>query len=195
MRLGLFSALLLGLITESLAFSRPIYLGPGEKEYVARDSVPISTLSYMRADQMAQKVRSLTGFYETGFDEFAFILGTIDPKTGTLTNDRPTVVSVIVLEKLTAEVANAVLEREIFLDDADRVVFTGFDLSVSPDEKALQAELDRLCLAFFAQTCAPVSSLAWREDFRATEKSSGGSMKAWTQLLGKLLQDGTLYYY
>jgi hypothetical protein len=178
-----------------VAAAKPIFVGTKPQNSICYDKAKALSLSYMTADQMAEKIRSLTGFYQPGFDEFGDIIGRLDPRTGIRSNDRPTVMSVLVLEQLAHEVAQSVLAREEFLDAEDRVVFRHLDLDQSPDDTSLSQFTRELCSSWLAQRCPSDIASELIADFRAAESRAGGSQQAWTQLVGSLLQNGTIYYY
>jgi hypothetical protein len=152
-------------------------------------------LSYMTAEQMAEKIVFLTGFYQPGFEEFASIIGRYDPATGVRTTDRPTIMSTMVIQGLTREVGASVVEREIFLGESDRVVFRGINLEESPPDERLAHISADICTLWLTFDCPPEIQSRLAADFRATELQPGGLMNAWKQLVSSLLQIGTLYYF
>ena len=155
----------------------------------ARDPVTPRSLSYMTAEQMAAKVQTLTGFYQSGFEDFKRIIGTYDPVTGSRTNDKPTVLGVLILDRLFSEVANNVVAREIFLDKSDRIVFRDIDLSQPPNAESLGPLTRQLCLDWFAMSCPPeLASILYGADLQA------GKTLSWEIYLSTFLQNGSLYY-
>lgn len=168
----------------------PVFLGP-----IARNSLDVQrprSLIYMTAEQMAVKVRSLTGFYQPGFEDFSRIIGTFDPKVGNRTNDRPTALTVLILEGLLSEVASNVVAREIFLDENDRMVFKDIELDRMPEAEELKDLTRRLCLQSLFKSCP-----AGMEEDLAAEFMAIAHLdltKAWTAYLGLFLQNGALYY-
>ncbi len=150
------------------------------------------TLVFMTSEQMASKVQALTGFYQPGFEDFARILGTFDSKIGTRTNDHPTVLTVLILEGLMQEVASSVVAREIFLDDADRLVFPGVDLSQAVSEERLRGFTQGLCDAWFHLPCPVAFEDAMLSAYVSTEGADVS--QRWESYLNLFLQNGALYY-
>jgi hypothetical protein len=182
--LGLLLGLFCGISTSS--FARAIFRGR-----IALDPSPRS-LSFMTADQMATKVQAITGFYQSSFDDFARIIGTWDPLTGSRTNDKPTGLSILILEGLLGEVAESVIAREIFLDASDRIVFPNTDLTRAPSEAELQALLEEHCLLWFGFSCGT----AYQDLLIAEIKEipAENPHAKWVQYLHLMLQNGALYY-
>lgn len=190
------------------ALAKPIFLGlPSQIDMsarmqsklipVLRERVGALSFQYMTADLMAEKVRLLTGFWQPGFMDFGLIIGILNPVTGKRTNDRPTVMSVMVMETLATEVADSVYARESFLDDEDRIVLKGMDLLASPSDSEISGFLGGVCISWFNQECPAGFVVKNIEKFRSDEATSngGGIRRAWVLLMSALLQNGVLYYF
>jgi hypothetical protein len=177
--------------------TRPIFIGsnrPQLAQSMRRSESTAFALSYMTSDQMAEKIRYLTGFYHPGYEEFGSIIGKLDPNTGVRTNDRPTVLSVLIVERLVSEVAASVIEREAFLDNEDRIVFPGIDLEHSPTPEVLARFIGETCPNWVARTCPDTVQESLITDFRQVETSAGVSA-AWGGVIANLMENGALYYY
>ena len=151
-------------------------------------------LSYMTAEEMQAKVFRLTGFQHPAFDQFADVLGRYDPATGLRTVDRPTLVSVLFMQKVAGQVADMVLERETFLSDDERVVFVGVDLAQSPDDAALAAFIARLATRWLAWPLGDASAAQMAAVFRRAEPDRG-TPAAYRDVIASCLEHGGLYYY
>ncbi len=173
------------------AVAKPVFVGAGPKS--CEKEPKLVSLSYLTAEEMAEKIRAMTGFYQAGFEEFGSIIGQWDPVTGTRTNDQPTIMSVMVVGQLVSDVAQSVYDREIFLDEADRVVFVGLDLGMTPDDDTLAFFSQNLCREWLGISCQAEMERMLIEDFRAAEAQSLES--AWVGLIGEFLQTGTIYFY
>ncbi len=158
------------------------------------ESRDLLNLSYMTASQMQAKVEQMSGFRHPGFADFAAIFGEFDARTGLRTNDRPTVMSVMVMEQLAGDVGDAVYERESFLDDADRIMFRGISLDTSPTESELPVVAGFLCAAALGKTCPAELTNVLITEFRSRE-SALGLPEAWAGLVAAILQNGLNYYY
>lgn len=141
---------------------------------------------FMTAPEMKARVQELTGYEHSGFDTFADALGRLDPITGARTNDRPTLVTMLILRSIGAEVAAAVLAREAFLDDGERLVFSGVDLTATPTDDELAALVLRLFGEWFGFEAQVDEIAALRVAYRV-----GG----YAGFLGLLLQNAALYYF
>lgn len=181
---------------ESLA---PVFVGlaPGDPP-LNQSRLPTGDLEmafmYMTAAEMKSKVRSLTGYLHPAFDTYADVLGRYDPRTGQRTNDRPTLVTVFFMQKIADAVAEAVVAREIFLDDQERIVFQGVDLTASPTDDELTRLVERLYARWLN---APVGAAALSPliaGFRADEQA-GGVEAAYRGLTALMIRHGGLYYY
>lgn len=186
----MFAGLLLAGISSGRGAAQPIFLGPGPGPSLGEERP--RTLIYMTADQMASKLRSLTGFYQPRFADFARIIGTFDPLIGARTNDRPTVVTVLLMEDLVSEIAVSVVAREIFLEPEDRLVFQGIDLSREPSEEELRRLSQDLCEEWLAQSCPVAMEDSLLEEFQAQAETD--LLRAWQGYLSVFLQNGSLYY-
>lgn len=190
--------LVFGTLTFAVAqptLARPIFVGTSKVAMMSHARAPSSSLSYMTADQMAERVTALTGFYQPGFAEFGSIIGKLDPRTGVRTNDRPTVMSVMLIEQLVQDVAETVLAREQFLDDDDRIVFIGLDLRYAPNDATLRQFVADTCSSWLIQVCPADLEQALIDDFRHAEANTEDIGDAWTALISSLLQNGTIYFY
>lgn len=150
--------------------------------------------TYMTADEMRSKVASLTGFDHAAFELYADVLGRYDPVTGLRTNDRPTLISVLFIQKVAGQVADAVLERELFLDDEERIVFRGIDLAASPEDDALSTFLASLHGAWLGLPPSGTTLNALSAAFREAEGAQGPAA-AYRGVVASLLEHGGLYYY
>lgn len=168
----------------------PVFLGVSES--TQRLALKPLSFSYMTAEQMAAKVRSLTGFYQPGFEDFSRIIGTYDPKTGMRTNDRPSALSVLILESLLTEVAESVVAREIFLEKEDRLVFGDTDLSLIMGEGPLRILTQRICINWFAQACPMEMETLLVRSYSNYVSTDG--INAWEHYLSIFLQNGLLFY-
>ncbi|MCX6129811.1 MAG: hypothetical protein NTX25_12225 [Proteobacteria bacterium] len=168
----------------------PVFLGVPESSQ-RLELKPLS-FAYMTAEQMAAKVRSLTGFYQPGFEDFARIIGTYDPKTGMRTNDRPSALSVLILESLMTEVAESVVAREIFLEKEDRLVFGDTDLSLIMAEEPLRILTQRICINWFSQACPMEMETLLVRSYSSYASTDG--IGAWEHYLSIFLQNGLLFY-
>lgn len=150
--------------------------------------------TYMTASEMQSRVLSLTGFYHPAFEVYADVLGRFDPNTGLRTTDRPSLLSVLFMQQISSSVGQRVIEREIFLDDAERIVFSGIDLTTSPDDVNLNECINGLIFNWLGVTASETALSALRQGFRAAEaQGSPGAGYEW--LLAMLLNHGGLYYY
>lgn len=183
-------AILASCLSLSSAQAAVSYRGPSNQ--ALEPHLRPRSLSYMTAEQMAERVQNLSGFYQSGFATYARIIGTFDPVIGARTNDRPTALSVLIINDLLKEVAENVVAREIFLDEADRVVFIGIDLAKQPDRVVLTALMERLCAEWLDQECPAAFNALLLEDFAA--HSSENLTLAWQDFISLFLQNGTLYY-
>ncbi len=188
MKASLSFCLILGLFcsVSSSSFARAIFRGR-----IAIEPAPRS-LSFMTADQMATKVQAITGFYQSSFDDFARILGTWDPVTGSRTNDKPTALSILILESLLSEVADSVIAREIFLDPSDRIVFPNTDLTQAPSEAELKALLEDHCESWFGFSCGTAYQDLLIKEIK--DMPADNPHAKWVYYLHLMLQNGALYY-
>jgi hypothetical protein len=152
------------------------------------------SLTYMTADEMQSKVVSLTGFLHPAFDAYADVLGRYDSRTGLRTNDRPSLISVFFMQNITMAIADSVVEREIFLDDSERIVFSGADLLTSPDDSKLTTAIDGLFVRWLGSSASPEALVQLQIGFRRTE-AANNVPAAYKWLLSMLLRHGGLYYY
>jgi len=174
------------------AFVSPTFVGGVPRLVTPR--VHELAFTYMTADEMRSKVASLTGFDHAAFELYADVLGRYDPVTGLRTNDRPTLISVLFIQKVAGQVADAVLERELFLDDEERIVFRGIDLAASPDDDAMVAFLASLHGAWLGLPLSSTTANALAAAFRESEGASG-TAAAYRGVVASLLEHGGLYYY
>ena len=152
------------------------------------------SLSYMTAGEMQQKVVSITGFFHRDFDTFADVLGRWDPRSGTRTADRPSLVSFLFIKKISRGVAESVLEREVFLDPGERIVFKNADLERSPTDTELDGAISEMYQNWLRLPIDSDILLVLSQDFRSCEYKSG-YIEAYISLVEALLQHGANYYY
>lgn len=151
-------------------------------------------LSYMTAAEMKQKVRAVTGFLHSDFDTFADVLGRWDPRSGTRTSDRPSLVSFLFIKRISANVAQAVLKREVFLDPEERTVFRHTDFSASPTDDELANVVTGLFESWLTTAIDAESLQELTDEFRLQENTAG-QIAAYQWLVETLMQHGGLYYY
>ena len=204
-KFGIIAGLVIGLCTvasgalaasaPSLESLRPRFVGllPGETPVNQSTEFELS-FAYMTASEMQSKVRSLTGYLHPAFDIYADVLGRFDPRTGLRTNDRPSLVTIFFMQKIADTLATAVIEREIFLDDAERIVYQGVDLAVSPSEGGLASLIESLYGRWIGQACGPLALAEIEAGFRR-EEGTGGPVGAYRWLTGMMIRHGGLYYY
>ncbi len=150
--------------------------------------------SYMTASEMQSKIASLTGFVHTSFDTFADAIGRFDPKTGLRTNDHPSLVSILFMQKISASIAEAVVEREIFLDDDERIVFSKVDLIASPNDFVIKDFVQTMLIRWLGEESSAASVGRLINGYRVVEKSKTPT-DAYKWLLSMLIRHGGLYYY
>lgn len=141
---------------------------------------------FMTADEMRQRVAELTGYNHQGFYAFADALGRFDPISGARTNDRPTLITVLILRRISSEIADAVVDRERFLDDGERLVFRGIDLDQAPDEAQTDALAAELFKSWLGYELLPHEAVLFRE-----ARQNGG----YKAILELMLQNAALFYY
>lgn len=168
--------------------------GVTSREASAGRNQPFFALSYMTAAEMKQKVRNITGFLHSDFDTFADVLGRWDPRSGTRTADRPSLVSFLFLKRIGANVASAVLKREVFLDPEERTVFRHTDFAVSPTDDELVNVISGLYENWLATPLDGETQQELNAEFRTRENESG-QIAAYQWLVEILMQHGGLYYY
>ncbi len=192
----------LGLLWSQLALGRsePIFVGTTPlkpaaefRRFSLRTRAP-SNLTYMTAEQMAGKLRAITGYWHPGFIESNKIIGTNDPATGYRTNDRPTIFSVSLIEELLRDVAERVVLREKFIDPEMRVVFGTMNLSSAPSDEALDKLIESLCLNSFLLEC-PADVASDIKGFFRSQQALGDLDQAYANLLVNIFQIGAIFYY
>ena len=181
-------------------FGRPIFVGAAP---VAR-SLDLNRhhglLGFMTAAEMKDRLASITGYEHPAFDLFADVIGRYDPTSGARTNDRPTLVTILFLKRIASEIAAAVLAREAFLDDAERIDFRGVDFAAAVDDASLDL-IDRSFFSAWLGYEAGTEELAsLRAAFHAAYAVTAGddtekNVAGYTALLALALQNGGLYYY
>lgn len=149
---------------------------------------------YMTAEQMQAKIAGLTGYTHPAFIQYAAVLGHFDAKTGVRTADRPTLLSVLLLQRIGKDLAEVVIERETFLSPQERCVFNDVDLTVAPAEPALRSFLSSLYLVWLGQTVAETALKGLVERFFAVLQQEQKPTLAYQNTLAVLLQHGGLYY-
>ena len=130
----------------------------------------------------------------SAFDKYADVLGKYDPATGARTTDKPSLLAILFMQQIALSVADYVLEREMFLDDGERVVFGHVDLSTSPAEGALDTFLDALHTRWLGWPVGAQTLAVLHGQFRQLETAQG-TPAAYGRVLALLLQHGGLYYY
>lgn len=175
---------------------QPRFVGLESDDVPLNQSIqPEMLYSYMTASEMQSKVRSLTGYIHPAFIVYADVLGRYDSTTGLRTNDRPSLITVFFIQKIADSVATAVLQRELFLDDDERIVFKGVDLSVTPSNQDLENVIVGLNERWLGQTPGTVTMTQLEAGFRQVEQAAGDSVAAYTWLTGMMIRHGGLYYY
>ena len=154
-----------------------------------------SSLRFMTADQMAAVLVDATGYYHPGFEEFASILGRYDARTGNRTNDRPTIMSVLVMNRIASDIAKKVVLREKFLDESDRVVFLGVEFGQTPSFEFVWEMVLRWRSRWGLVHWDLQSKEKFAELYREVSSSETDPDKLWEKLLTILLQDGALYFF
>jgi hypothetical protein len=149
--------------------------------------------AYMTALEMQSTVALLTGFLHPDFETFASSLGTIDSVTGRRTTDRPSLVAVLFFRRVSAEIAAAVVERESFVDDDERIVFGGVDLGRSPTDSELQNFLARIYEGWLGIAIGQDNLTLLAGLYRQRERTAK-STAAYQTLVEVLLQHGSIYY-
>jgi hypothetical protein len=152
------------------------------------------SLSYMTAGEMQQKIVAITGFLHRDFDTYADVLGRWDPRSGTRTADRPSLVSFLFIKKISRSVADAVIEREVFLDPDERVVFRNTDFSRSPTDSEIESAISVIYQNWLQLPIDADILDSLSQDFRSKEHQAG-FIEAYTTLIEVLLQHGAIYYY
>jgi hypothetical protein len=150
--------------------------------------------TYMTAAEMQETIAGLTGFSHPAFERYADVIGRYDPVTGRRTADRPSLVSVLFMQQIALSIADFVVEREMFLDDDERLVFSRIDLAASPDDAALQTFVDALHTRWLGQPPGAPTMAVMTRNFRAVETAQGVPA-AYGRVLALLLQHGGLYFY
>lgn len=172
---------------------KPVFVGAAPRR--SPDHAEL-IFSYMTAEQMQAKVTSLTGYEHPAFEEFAAILGHVDPTTSMRTSDRPTLLSVLVLQHISADLADAIIAREAFIDPQERIVFVEIDLSSILIGLQLEEFLRRLFMSWLGQALEGKALQDFLEVHAAAVKQTGGLVPTagYRAVLALLLQHGGLYY-
>ena len=151
-------------------------------------------LTFMTAKEMQASVIGLTGFFHPAFDSFADVLGKFDQTTGQRTVDRPSLVGALLMQQIGTSIAACVVERELFLSDDERIVFTGIDLAASPSDEQLASFLSDLHQRWTAMVPGSESLAVLKNRFRSVEAATG-TPDAYGGVVALLLQHGAVYYY
>ena len=184
------------------AQARPAYgLNPRFVGAASHGAVPLemsreleAATTYMTAAEMQATIAGLTGFSHPAFDRYADVLGKFDPATGRRTSDRPSLVSVLFMQQIALSIADSVVEREMFLDDDERLVFSHVDLATTPDDATLQTFVDALHTRWLGLPAGAPTMAIMTRNFRAVEQAKGVPA-AYGRVLALLLQHGGLYFY
>ena len=176
---------------------KPVFVGRNyQRNGVGSGALDIGILaadSYMTAQEMQSTVALLTGFLHPDFETFASSLGTIDGQTGSRTTDRPSLVAVLFFRRVAADIAAAVIERETFVDDEERIVFGGVELSRSPTDGELNSLIQRTYEAWLGSAVGQANLVLINGLFRQRERSAT-TIAAYQSLVEVLLQHGGIYY-
>ncbi len=116
------------------------------------------TLRLLTAMEMQALVLQLTGFYHPGFAAYERLIGVIDTQTGQRVPQALSASGALALRNLAASLGQRIVARELFLDDSERVVFRGIDLSSPFDESFWQQQLRRLSTDWFEFDLSEVAS-------------------------------------
>jgi hypothetical protein len=174
----------------------PRYVGVPGRDWARPEMSrqPEATVTYMTASEMQAEVAGITGYAHPAFDKYADVLGKYDPATGARTTDKPTLLAILFMQQIALSVADYVIEREMFLDDDERVVFAHVDLATSPADAALDTFLDALHTRWLDLPVGPQTLAVLHGQFRQIE-AAHGTPAAYGRVLALLLQHGGLYYY
>jgi hypothetical protein len=176
--------------------ARPVFVGRGQVAIRPQASLrsPMHTYTYMTAFEMQSTVVSLTGFLHPAFEAYADVLGRFDPVTGLRTNDRPSLISVFFMQKIAGALASAVIERELFLDDEERIVFQCVDLEAEPDDAALASLVDAMHTRWLGSPADAETVSELIAGFRGASAARGPTA-GYEWLVSMLVRHGGLYYY
>lgn len=158
-----------------------------------RQSFRIAT-TYMTAEEIQTTVAALTGYLHPAFIQFSDVLGRFDPLTGRRTTDQPSLISVLFMKMIATQIAAYVVERELFLDDAERIVFNSLNLDSSPPDSDLDGFIQSLHARWLVEAPGPRTIQILHDEFRK-EEGEKGPAAGYAAVVAVLLQHGALYYY